>query len=44
MDENEPTLWDLGTFNVKSILYSPFELFATKIINSYIPKLVSNEL
>ena len=38
MDENEPTLWDLGTFNLKSILHNPFELFTTKTINSYIPK------
>ena len=44
MDENEITLWDLGTFNLKSISYNPFELFATKTINSYTPKIVSNEL
>ena len=44
MDENEITLWDLGTFNLKSISYNPFELFATKTINSYTPKIVSKEL
>ena len=38
MDNNGITLWDLGPFILKSILYNPFELFAPKTKNSYTPK------